>query len=229
MHGEVHLYMNLTNEAKVLIGIGAATVVILIGAVFFLSQNPETGPVSTQGNTVSDASLLIKDNSHKISTDSAKLTIIEFSDFQCPACRAAQPTVDQALIKYKDKINFVYRHFPLAQHKNAELAAQASEAASEKGKFWEFHDKLFASQNEWAEQGNPTDLFVKYATELGLDGGKLKADIESKKFEQRVKDDLNDGLKLGVNSTPTFYFNNEKYTGDFNPNNFNAKIEELTK
>lgn len=223
--------MNLTNEAKVLIGIGTATVVLLIGAVFFLSQNPETGPVATQTSSVSDTNLLIRDSSQKISTPSASLTIVEFSDFQCPACRAAQPTVKQALAKYQDKINFVYRHFPLAQHKNAELAAQAAEAAGEQGKFWELHDKLFAAQDEWSELagGKAAEKFAQYASELGLNTNQFKSALDTKKYAQKVKDDLNDGLKLGVSSTPTFYFNNQKYSGGFDPNSFNSKIDELTK
>src|SRR4029078_3820193 len=132
-------------------------------------------------------------------------------------------------VKYKDRINFVFRHFPLAQHKNAEIAAQAAEAANEQGKFWEFHNKLYATQDEWSELANPLDKFVGYAQELGLDVGKFKSDIADKKLAQIVKDDLNDGLKLGKNPPPTFYFNDQKYTGAFDSNTFNSKIEELTK
>lgn len=223
--------MHLTNEAKVLLGIGIATLLIIIVGVFLLSKNPETGPTnsSTQAQTA-DPNILVREDSHKIATSSSKLTITEFSDFQCPACRAAQPTVDQALQKYQGKFNFVYRHFPLTQHKNAEVAAQASEAAAAQNKFWEFHDKLFATQDEWANLDNPLETFIKYAGELKLaDINKFKQEIESKKYLDKVRKDYSDGVTANVNSTPTFYFNNTKYSGDFNPKNFNAKIEELTK
>lgn len=222
--------MHLTNEAKVLIGIGVATVLIVLGGLYFLSTNPETAPQSstTQVQTA-DPNILTRDDSNKISTPSAKLTIVEFSDFQCPACRAAQPTIKQALAKYPGQINFVYRHFPLAQHKNAEFAAQASEAAASQNQFWQYHDKLFETQDLWGEDNNPIEKFVQYAQELGLNTILFRADLESKKYQEKVRRDFNDGVSAKVNATPTFYFNNTKFQGSFSPQNFNAKIEELIK
>lgn len=221
---------NLTSEAKILIGIGLATAVILIVGLFFLSNNPETAP--TASNTkINDVAKVIKPDSHKIGSDSAKLTIVEFSDFQCPACKVAEPGVEQFLKEYQDKIRFVYKHFPLPQHKNAEKAAQASEAADEQGKFWQYHNKLFASQADWSElsASEAQEKFIQYATELGLDTNKFKEGLESNKFDPKVKADLNDGLSLDVNSTPTFFFNNEKYQGSTDFQSFKQKIDSILK
>lgn len=98
-----------------------------------------------------DLKLLIRPNSNKISTPSAKVTLVEFSDLQCPACAQAHPVVKQILEENKGNINFVYRHFPLSQHKNARIAAEAAEAAGEQGKFFEMVSKLFENQNKWSE------------------------------------------------------------------------------
>ena len=113
--------------------------------------------------------------------DNPPLRIVEFADFQCPACRSYYPLLLEVFEAYRDRISFVYRHFPLKQiHFNAEPAAWASEAASRQGKFWEMHNLLFEKQNEWS---TPTDLkktFGDYAELLGLDKQKFLTDLDSK-------------------------------------------------
>ncbi len=140
----------------------------------------------------------------------AKIILIEYSDFQCPACAAYAPIVKQIAEEFKDSAVFVYRHFPLSQHKNAELAALAAEAAGKQGKFWEMHDLIFENQNEWSESQIAEELFVKYATELNINIGQFKNDLISKEIKDKVKNDLRSGEKNGVNSTPTFFLNNKK-------------------
>lgn len=213
--------IHLSNEAKILSVIGVITAVLVIGAVFFLSQ-PEK-PV------VVDSSKLVKEDSLKMSTDSAKLTIVEFGDYQCPACALAHPGVKKAVSEYPGQVNFVFRHFPLAQHKNAELASQAVEAAKLQGKLWEMHDKLYESQPEWETEANVLEIFKKYAGEFGMDVEKFASDVASDPVKQKVKDDLADGLALGVNSTPTFYFNNELHKGGVSYQDFKQAIEKALK
>ena len=140
----------------------------------------------------------------------AKKILIEYSDFQCPACAAYAPIVKQIAEEFKDSAVFVYRHFPLSQHKNAELAALAAEAAGKQGKFWEMHDLIFENQNEWSESQIAEELFVKYATELNINIGQFKNDLISKEIKDKVKNDLRSGEKNGVNFTPTFFLNNKK-------------------
>ncbi len=137
----------------------------------------------------------------------AKVVLIEYSDFQCPACAFFFPIVKRLFEEYKDKIVFVYRHFPLPQHKNAKLAAIASEAAARQEKFWEMHDKLFENQKFWGEEKNAKDIFIKYAQDLGLDLEKFKSDLNSKEIADKVESDFQGGLSLKVNATPSFFLN----------------------
>src|SRR3989344_6384126 len=209
--------MHMTNETKILAGIVVITIAIVIGAVFFLSQ-PEK-PI------VVDAAKLVKEDSLKLASESAKLTIVEFGDYQCPACALAHPGIKKAVADYPGQVNFVFRHFPLAQHKNAELASQAVEASNLQGKAWLMHDKLYESQPEWEAEVNTLDIFKKYAGEFGMDVEKFANDIAGDQVKQKVRNDLSDGLVLGINSTPTFYFVTAKRTaGDSQAVDFNSEL-----
>jgi protein-disulfide isomerase len=212
---------HLSSEAKVLTGIVVASIILVIGAVFFLSQ-PEK-PI------VIDPANLIKEDSLKISSDSAKLTIVEFGDFQCPACKAAHPGLKQAMADFPGQVNFVFRHYPLPMHANAQAASKAVEAANRQGKVWEMYDKLFDSQEEWAAESNPTEMFKKYAGELGMDAEKLATDMKDSAIADKITKDIGDGNASGVNSTPTFYFNNELYKKGIGYADFKAEIEARLK
>ena len=185
---------------------------------------PKNVPDNTQPR-VTDEKLLVGEDSHKVTSDSAKVTIVEFGDYQCPACGAAHPIVKQILKDYGEQITFVFRNFPLPMHNNAKISAEAAEAAGAQGKFWEMHDKLYETQNNWAESSKPLDLFVNYAQELGLDVDKFKEDIDGNKYSDRINKDKSDGNTLGVNSTPTFFINGEKLVGAPNFNTLKSKID----
>jgi protein-disulfide isomerase len=133
---------------------------------------------------------------------SAPVEIIEFSDFQCPYCQRVNPTVDQVLSTYGDRIHFVYRHFPLSTHPNARPAAEASQCAAEQGKFWPYHDKLFAAPSRL----NEPDL-KQHAAELGLDAAKFNACVDTHKYKEQVNADMQAGEEAGVNGTPAFFIN----------------------
>lgn len=211
----------MTNEAKVLTGIVVATVVLVIGAVFFLSQ-PEK-PV------VIDPATLVREDSMKTSSDSAKLTIVEFGDYQCPACKMAHPGLKQIVSEYPGQVNFVFRHYPLPMHTNAQAAAKAVEAAGMQGKLWEMHDKIYNMQEEWSNEGNPTELFKKYATELGMDAEKLASDMGNSAIADKIFKDIADGNSSGVNSTPTLFFNNEQYKKGIGYSDLKAEVEARLK
>lgn len=199
------MWNTLKTETKVLIGILVFSLVMIVGAVVFLSKN-------TTPSTVTDNTRVYQidySKGQKIGSDSAKVKFVEYSDFQCPACKAAEPFVKE-LIKEKQDLQFIYKHFPLAQHKNADEAAIAAEAAAEQGKFWEMHQALFESQNDWASLANPNEYFQKLAVNLGLDAQKFKESIEQKKGKERVDANLAEGTAVGVNSTPSFYLNGKK-------------------
>lgn len=136
-----------------------------------------------------------------------EITIVEFSDFECPFCARATPTVDQIMEKY-DNVKLIYKHYPLPFHSNAKPAAMASECAGDQGKFREYHDKLFENQKAL------DDASLKgYAEELGLDTEKFKECLDSKKYEKKVDEDMALGQKSGVSGTPTFFINGRKLVG----------------
>jgi protein-disulfide isomerase len=142
----------------------------------------------------------------------ANVTLIEYADFQCPACKSFYPILQSLEEKYNDRVKFVYRHFPLIQiHPNAFPAARASEAAGLQGKFWEMHDLLFENQNTWSGTNrNVESIFEGYAEEIGLDIEKYKSDYGSSEVNQAVTDDLNSANRLGLNSTPSFLLDGKK-------------------
>jgi protein-disulfide isomerase len=153
--------------------------------------------------------------------------LVEYSDFQCPACAAASPKVSQLMVDYKDQIKFVYRHFPLKQiHPNAEPAAKAAEAAGVQGKFMEMADALFKNQDRWKNSPNPTGLFTDYAKELGLDTDKFQKDMRSADIETKIERDYQSGVQTGVNSTPTFFLNGKKIATPATYEGFAQLIQE---
>jgi protein-disulfide isomerase len=212
----------MSNELKGLIGLIVITLAIIIGAAFFLGGTPQ----QPQEKPVADQALLLKADSHKTGANGGKVTIVEFGDYQCPACGSAHPNVKEVLDEYKDRVTFVYRHFPLPMHQHARLAAQAAEAAAAQGKFWEMHDQLFTAQNEWSESKEPLELFKGYAQKLGLDVAKFEEEIKSKKYEEKIQNDVNDGNQAGVNSTPTFFINGEMHPQVLSVQEFKTEINK---
>jgi protein-disulfide isomerase len=138
----------------------------------------------------------------------APIEIIEFSDFQCPFCLRANPTVTQVLKTYGDRVHFVYRHFPLGNHPNARPAAEASQCAAEQGKFWEYHDALFANPSRLGD----ADL-KQHAVGLGLDPKRFNACVDTHKYKAQVDADMAAGEEAGVNGTPAFFVNGRMLNG----------------
>lgn len=135
--------------------------------------------------------------------DSAKVTLIEFSDFQCPACQQAAPVVDAMKDRFgEDKLTVVFRHMPLPFHPEAARAAEASECANEQGKFWGFHDALFGEKKAWSDED-----YKAMATDLGLDAAAFEACLSSGRHAETVAADTADGQRVGVNGTPAFFLN----------------------
>lgn len=184
--------------------------VVLIVVVAFLFSKPQD---ATEASIVDNA-LLLEDASNSAGNAGASVTVVEFSDFQCPSCKLAEPLVQQLKTEYSDSVRFVYKHFPLDSiHPNARLAAQASEAAAAEGKFWEYHDKLFAQQSEWSDIAAKNDLlekFGQYAEELEIDKASFLERIESEDIIAKVNKESDLGQTIGVNSTPTFYVNGQQ-------------------
>lgn len=159
----------------------------------------------------------LRKNDHAKWSSANKNLLVEYSDLQCPACKnfndlfktlEASSSPDFAITK---KITLIFRHFPLYQiHKNAFDAGYAAEAAANQGKFWEFIDSLYGKQTRWSESANSSDYFLTVAKELKMDIDKFKKDINSQAVKDRVQRDLDEGNKIGVNATPTFFLNGKK-------------------
>jgi protein-disulfide isomerase len=148
----------------------------------------------------------------------AKVVLIEYSDFQCPACKAYEPLLRQAESLFESNVAFVYRHFPLTQlHANADLAARASEAAGKQGKFWEMHDALFDHHDSWENMLNAESTFLGYAQQIGLNLDQFKSDLTSSEVKQAAADDYARGVRAGVQGTPSFILNGKLLTQ--NPQN----------
>ena len=150
----------------------------------------------------------------------AKVTLVEFSDFQCPFCTRGAKTVSQLKKMYGNKLRVVFKHQPLSFHKQAHIAAQASMAAHEQGKFWQFHDKLFANNRNLSKAN-----FLKWAKELGLDVAKFKAALDSGKYKTYVDKDKAFASSVGANGTPTFFINGQKLVGAQPLPRFKAMID----
>jgi protein-disulfide isomerase len=138
----------------------------------------------------------------------APIELIEFSDFQCPFCQRANPTVQQVLSTYGDRIRFVYRNYPLPSHPNARPAAEAAACAADQNKFWPYHDRLFANPSKLS-----TGDLKQHAADLGLDAGQFNTCVDTHKFKARVDADIEAGEQAGVNGTPAFFINGRMLSG----------------
>ncbi|MGK7371709.1 MAG: DsbA family protein [Candidatus Halalkalibacterium sp. M3_1C_030] len=143
------------------------------------------------------------------SNTTAKITLTEYSDYQCPACAYFHPIVDSLKKTYGNELEVVYKDFPLNSHQYAALAARAAEAAKKQGKFIEMHNKLFENQQQWSS-GNAQARILGYAKDIGLDMEQFKEDLNAAETQKAVMEEKQEGVQMGVDSTPTFFINGEK-------------------
>lgn len=179
--------------------------IVGVGIWGLVASQPDTSSIVAAGTNE------ITDHDRVKGDKAAKALLIEYSDFQCPACATYEPMLEQAVAEYGERVAFVYRHFPLRQiHPNAQLAAQAAEAAGMQSKFWEMHDKLFDTQTAWSSLSNPRDTFKTYAESLELNVETFMTDLDSETTKSAVEADYQSGVKANVQGTPTFYLNGAK-------------------
>ncbi len=184
------------------------TLGILFGA-WYMTSKPQT---------VVKQDIPVRENDYIAGNKKAKVMLVEYSDYQCPACGQYHPLIKQVLEKYKDQIGLVMRHFPLQQHENAIVAARAAEAAGKQGKFFEMGDLLFTNQKEWEKEKDPQKKFESYASKLKLNMEQFKKD-NTDMHDKKIEADRLSGVALGVNSTPTFFLNGVKLS---NPGSLDA-------
>lgn len=188
-----------------------AVITLIIGAGVYLSVQKKDTPAAAQAQ-VEDAGQLVRDNSRRLNTvPGSDVTFVEFLDFECEACRAAFPLVEQLRTEYGDRVNFVIRYFPIQSHFNAERAARAVEAAAQQGKFEPMYKKMYETQSQWGEQQTPADaIFRGFATELGIDMAAFDAAYNDPATLDRINVDVADGQALGVQGTPTMFLDGEE-------------------
>ena len=151
------------------------------------------------------------DRDHIQGPADAAVTLLEYGDYECPFCGAAYPIVKEVQSRMGDRLRFVFRNFPITtSHPHAERAAEAAEAASSQGRFWEMHDLLYENQKRLGD----TDLHG-YAQQLGLDVGAFDRDLAGHAHTERVREDFMSGVHSGVNGTPTFYINGSRHDGGY--------------
>jgi protein-disulfide isomerase len=159
---------------------------------------------------------------HKQGPTDAPVTLVEYGDYECPYCGEAYPVVKALQERLGDQVSFVFRNFPLSEaHPHAEEAAEAAEAAASQGKFWEMHDLLYENQDAL----EPEDL-VKYARALKLELPRFVLEMREHVYKERVREDFRNGVRSGVNGTPTFFINGVRHNGPFDLRSLLAAIEE---
>lgn len=187
--------------------------VIVTAGVIWYAVFTAAKPAPPAPQPVADAQL-VRDDSHRVTAPAEeKAQLVEFLDFECESCRAAQPLVEDLKKEFGDRITFVNRYFPLPGHRNSGTAALAVEAAAQQGKYEQMYTKMFDTQPQWGEkQDSQAPLFRTYAQELNLDLTKYDAAVADEKTIDRIRKDVADGKALGVTGTPTFFLNGQKLT-----------------
>ena len=193
----------MSKNLKISLVLVAAAAVAVLAIANAGGDDPAA--TATAGDT--QAERLVRPDSQRLSTAAdGKATFVEFLDFECEACGAAYPAIEQLRVDYGDRITFVVRYMPL--HNNSEAAARAAEAAAAQGQFEAMYDRLFQTQAQWGEKdSSQEDVFFGFAKDLGLDLGRFRADYDDPATLARVRRDKADGEALGVTGTPTFFLN----------------------
>lgn len=194
----------MKNELFSLRNVGIVLALLAVATIMFYKY---------QSNKIANApvNVVIANDDHTIGKDGAKVVVLEYADYQCPACAAFFPVVKKVASEYQDRVKFIYRYFPLVSiHKNAMLAAVSAEAAGVQGKFWEMSDKLYVNQKDWGESLDAKNKIDGYAKELGLDMLKFNADMNDPKLTDRVNRDMKEATSLQLGGTPSFIINGRK-------------------
>ena len=200
----------MTKQNKAAIALGVLVTLAVVVMLVLIQSRQGDQPDSVSAGSP-EQSLLVRDDSRILGEDgSTSVTVVEFLDFECEACRAAYPIVEQLRDEYAGEVTFVARYFPLPGHFNAERAARAVESAARQDEFEAMYQMLYETQESWGEARVPHDeLFRRFAEEIGLDMEQYDVDYASEGVAERVQSDVDDGLELGVQGTPTFFVDGE--------------------
>lgn len=194
--------------------------VVIFGGILFLSKKDASAPTDSNGQP-------IQASNHVRGAGTTGVVLVEYGDFQCPACATYFTAVEEVTKKYGDKITFQFRNFPLRQiHPNAMLAHRSVEAAANQGKFWEMYSSLYSGQDAWSSLQDPTSVFRSYAEALKLDMTKFDNDVKSQAVNDIINADIAEGQKLDISGTPTFILDGKKIESPQSAEAFNKLIDE---
>lgn len=203
----------MRNPTKAALAV-AVLVLLAISGVFVVSQiqGGEEPAAAEVSEAIADGAI-VRDDSRILGEEGTSgVTFVEFLDFECEACGAAYPIVEDLRKKYAGEVTFVIRYFPLPGHFNAGRAARAVESAARQGELEAMYNRMYETQAEWGESREPKDdLFRGFAEEIGLDMDQYDADYASQDVDERISRDVADGESLGVSGTPTFYIDGELF------------------
>ncbi|HEX5575383.1 MAG TPA: thioredoxin domain-containing protein [Gemmatimonadales bacterium] len=199
-----------------------------LGILAYLIFKPQT--VSIPANVVVQASDTTGFRGYLKGSPDAPVEITEFADFQCPFCQTfatlQMPTIDERLIQ-TGRVRWRYRDFPLQQHPFARLAAHSAACADEQGKYWDQHQRIYEGQSEWSAVRDAGPIFRNYAKAAGLDLGRYDACMKAGKYAGRIQASYNEGVEVGVNSTPTLLIGNRLYKGRFDSDAIIKMVDSL--
>ncbi|MDQ5949554.1 MAG: hypothetical protein QG563_60 [Patescibacteria group bacterium] len=212
---------------KIIIGIFALIVIVFLIAKGGYKKSEDT---AERANTNQSSALEIRANDWVLGTSTAKVTIVEYLDFECEACGAYYPITKKIKEEYKDDVRLVIRYFPLPGHKNSRTAAYAVESAGKQGKFFEMYNILFAKQSDWGEQQMANqDQFEKYALEAGVNIEQWKKDVTSDEVKNRVEESYKEAVSLNLQGTPSFFLNGKRIQNPKGYESFKVLIDEAIK
>jgi protein-disulfide isomerase len=192
-----------TRTGRALLTAAAVVVIVLVAVVLLITRDAATD----EATVAVGPAQVVRDSSHRLNDpQDARVTFVEFLDFECEGCRAAYPIVEQLRDEYGDRVEFVLRYFPMSGHFNAERAARAVEAAAQQGQLEAMYHRMYETQAEWGEKRTPADdAFRGFASQLGLDMAAFDAAYNDPATLERIRLDQRDGQELGVQGTPTFF------------------------
>jgi len=204
---------------------GGLVVLLCVWGLFALV----TAPAPSQSSLAQTMPPLTADDISK-GPKNSKATLVEYADFQCPACKAFYPVVKQLNQDFTGKLHYVYRFFPLtAIHKNAMTSTEAAYAANKQGKFFEMEDLLFTKQQDWEGSSDAESIFAGYATQLGLNKDQFLADMHSQAAQDFIQKQEDAGTNAGVNATPTFFLNGKQIQNPSSYEEFKTLISDTLK
>jgi protein-disulfide isomerase len=205
-----------------------AVAVIGLGALAYLTTRPQT--VSIPANVTVQPSDTSGFRGYLKGSPDAPVEITEFADYQCPFCQTfatlQMPTIEERLIN-TGRLRWRYRDFPLQQHSFSRLAAHSAACADEQGKYWDQHKRIYEGQTEWATARDAAPIFRRYAQAGGLNLGRYDACMKAGKYAGRIQASLDEGIQLGVNSTPTLLVGNKLYRGRFDSDAITKLVDSL--